>query len=78
MVEILETMKKIIRHKWKKIGTNNKSKSQCQKCGCVKYYDFDYQSWMYQWETKITYRAPSCIIMNGKPYNSIDLETVKK
>jgi hypothetical protein len=65
-------MKKIIKHKWKRYINGVYLSYQCQKCGCRKHYDFGYGRMMYFWGTKVTYKAPSCIIMNGKPYNKID------
>jgi len=66
-------MKKLLRHKWKKvISPTGLIKYICQKCGCVKYYDFDFDCTMYKWGTNITYRPPECIAMNGKPYNKIE------
>jgi hypothetical protein len=65
-------MKKIIKHKWKKYINGYTIGNQCEKCGCLRYWDFDYNQQMYRWGTHLTYRAPSCIIMNGKPYNKID------
>lgn len=63
-------MKKI-RHKWKQLYCERARTHKCEKCGCVKYWDFDYNCVMYKWGTNITYRAPSCIIMNGVPYNPL-------
>jgi len=65
---------KIIRHKWnKKIRERGLVEEVCEKCGCIRYWDFDYDRKMYRWGTNITYRAPSCIVSinNQRPYNPI-------
>jgi hypothetical protein len=68
---ICKAMKKI-RHSWKDTTTRVFTEKQCIKCSCRKHYDFGYARMMYYWGTKVTYQAPSCIIMNGVPYNKID------
>lgn len=65
-------MKKLIRHKWNQTDSAHPFTKTCSVCGCVKYWDFDYNCIMYQWGTHVTYRAPTCIIMNGVPYNPVN------
>ena len=61
-------MKTTKRHSWTKLGNFS---HVCSKCGCKRYWDFDYDSVMYSWGTKLTYNAPKCIMsINGDtPYN---------
>jgi hypothetical protein len=59
-------------HKWKKSEQLNRPyDAKCEKCGCVRYWDFSFARIMYLWGTHITNHAPRCIMtMNGeKPYN---------
>ena len=69
MVEIM-VMKKLIRHKWRKLYPNNVYDSWfiCDTCGCQKHYDFNYQNVMYRWGTHVTYRPPSCLLPNTINY----------
>jgi hypothetical protein len=71
-------MKKLLRHNWGH-GRSWPYRHVCIKCGCVKYFDFDYQRIMYQWGTKTTYRPPDCIaVINGqKPYNPELVKSIK-
>jgi len=65
-------MKKIIRHKWEAKSTIAGATTiwKCIHCGCIRYWDFDYNHVMYSYGTKIAYRAPDCIIpLTGVPYN---------
>ena len=68
-------MKKIIRHKWimgdKSIGDRPYHllmETKCEKCGCIKRYDFSYGCIMYKWGIHIDYRAPSCVLPNTINY----------
>ena len=63
-------MKKLLRHRWRKLGVRP-DHFACEKCGCERYWDFDFGRMMYRAGVKTLYRAPDCIAwMNGqKPYN---------
>jgi hypothetical protein len=73
-------MSKLLRHKWKEITLLSliRNKQQCQKCGTIRYWDFDYNCVMYRWGTHITYKAPDCILATDKPYNPIEIQAIKK
>ncbi len=65
-------MGKLIRHKWKVLKNDNKPfivDTQCEKCGTICYWDFDYSCIMYKWGTHVTYKPPSCLLPNTLNYN---------
>ncbi len=66
---------KTIRHRW--IKQDGFRKHQCEKCHCIRKWDAGFQRIMYFWANKITYDAPSCIIMNGVPYDRIVNHSLK-
>ena len=59
-------MKKLIKHKWKDNDTVARGK-QCERCLCLKYYDYAFVRMMYMDRFGIThYRAPECVLPNTK------------
>jgi len=70
-------MKKLLRHSWKEVP-GKYFPFQCEKCGCVRYWDWDYNHRMYSWGNNITYKAPECKLYTEKPYNPIEIQAVKK
>lgn len=61
-------MKKILRHKWIKVG-GMLVNAKCEKCGCTRVWDSAFGCVVYQWGNRLTYRAPDCIIITDVPYN---------
>lgn len=52
---------KRIRHKWERVG-NSKTVQVCNKCGCVKTWDFHYGRFVYSTKKGETFILPHCVI----------------
>lgn len=64
-------MVKLLRHKWRNASENSYDKFfVCERCGCVRYWDFTYDHAMYKWGTHITYTAPPCLLPNTLNYDN--------
>jgi hypothetical protein len=62
-------MKKLLKHKWRLASENSYNKIyECERCGCRKRFDFDYDCIMYFWGTHVTYKAPDCLLPNTINY----------
>lgn len=57
---IAQPRKRVLRHKWKPYSQSRNCTDVCEKCGCVREFDFDSQRYIYSTIKGITHIRPEC------------------